>query len=61
MRKSTGVECKSYGCEAHPETHDKFIGYIHNLMMGSKTILLRKGIEVKTVMCTMCTYMSRNA
>lgn len=49
MRKSTRVECQSYSCEEHPETHDKFIGYIHNLMMGSKTTLLRKGIEDKTV------------
>lgn len=37
MRKSTGEECESYSCEEHPETHDKFIGYIHNLTMGSKT------------------------
>lgn len=56
MRKSTRVECQSYSCEEHPETHDKFIGYIHNLMMGSKTTLLRKGIEDKTVIYVLCVY-----
>lgn len=49
MRKSIGVECESYSCEEHPEPHDKLISYIHNLMMGSITTLLRKGIKDKTV------------
>lgn len=60
MRKSNGVECESYSYEEHPRTHDKFIGYIHNLMMESKTTLRRNGIEDKTVTCTVCIYISRN-
>jgi len=54
------MECKSYSCEEHPETHDKFIGYIHNLMMRSKPTLSRKGIEDKTVAYTACIYISTN-
>lgn len=43
MTNSTGAECKSYSCEEQSGTHDEFIGYIHNLTMGSKQTLLRKG------------------
>lgn len=36
MTNSAGAECKSYSCEEHSGSCDKFIGYIHNVTMGFK-------------------------
>lgn len=36
MTNSTGAECKSYSCEEHSGTRDKFVCYIHNVTRGSK-------------------------
>lgn len=56
MTNGTGAECKSYSCEEHSGTPDKFIHYIHNKTIGSKQKFLRKGKEDKTVTCCVHIY-----